>query len=82
MDAVSQRITADQIIAALDKLSQDELEEVSQRALAVQAGRRAPHLPAAESALLEKASQGMPAQMRSRFRDLQRKRDLGSISDS
>lgn len=82
MDAVSERMTAEQIIAALDKLSLPELEQVFEHALAVQAERRAPRLGSEESALLARVNEGLPHDLRLRLVALRKKREDASISDA
>jgi hypothetical protein len=75
-------MTAEQIIAAMDGLSLPELERVFNHALAVQAERKAPHLPLAESDLLARINRGIPQELRARRSFLQRRREDGSISDA
>jgi len=82
MSTTSGQMNAEQIIAAMDNLSLPELEEVFNHALAIQAERKAPHLPLAESELLARINQGMPQELRARRSLLQRKREDGSISDA
>ena len=75
-------MTTEQIIAALDKLSLPELQEVFQHTLEVRAERKGPHLPREESALLVRVNQGLPHDLRTRLSALRSKRENDSISDA
>ena len=79
MRAESEQISAEEIIASLDRLSLNDLEQVFDRVLAAQAERRAPHLPSDESALLERINEGLPEALRARLLLLRSKREDGSI---
>jgi len=71
-----------QIISAVSHLSLPELEQVFDHVLALQAERKAAHLPAVESALLARINQGLPAALRERLACLRAKREDESITDA
>ncbi len=82
METSSGQLSTEQIIAAVTHLSLPELEQVFDRVLALQAERKATHLPAAESALLLRINHRMPPDLRERITALRAKRAAELISDS
>jgi hypothetical protein len=82
MTTPSSPLSTEQIISAVSHLSLPELEQVFDHVLALQAARKAAHLSAAESALLARVNQGLPAALRERLADLRAKREAESITDA
>ena len=82
MKTPSSQLSTEQIISAVSHLSLPELEQVFDRVLALQAERKAAHLSAAESALLARINQGLPAALRERIAYLKARREDESITDA
>jgi hypothetical protein len=82
MTAPSSPLSTEQIISAVSHLSLPELEQVFDHMLALQAAHKAAHLSAAESALLTRVNQGLPAALRERLTCLRAKREEESITDA
>lgn len=82
METSSNQLSTEQIMAAVAHLSLPELRQVFDRVLALQAERKAAHLPADESALLLRVNHGLPLEIRRRIAALRAMRDEESISDS
>jgi iron-sulfur cluster repair protein YtfE (RIC family) len=82
METSSGQLSTAQIISAVSRLSLPELEHVFDHVLALQAERKAAHLSAAESALLPRINQGLPAALRERIAILRAKREEESITDT
>ena len=78
---MASNLSTDQILSAMEQLSPAELEKLVPRVIALGAARRAPHLDPKESALLERVSEALPAELMARLRDLQEKRDTNSLSE-
>jgi hypothetical protein len=82
MTTPSSPLSTEQIFSAVSHLSLAELEQVFEHVLALQAERKAAHLSAAESALLVRVNQGLPAALRERMACLRAKREEESITDA
>jgi hypothetical protein len=82
MKTPSSPLSTEQIISAVSHLSLPELEQVFNHMLALQAAHKAAHLSAAESALLPRVNQGLPAALRERLACLRAKREDESITDA
>ena len=80
METTPGSLSADEIIAAVDGLSQRELERVYDHVLATQAGRRASHLSGEESSLLARINEGPPPDLGERLSLLRARREDGSIT--
>ena len=76
------QLSTAQILSAVSHLSLPELEQVFDHVLALQAARKAAHLSAAESALLARINQGLPAGLRERIACLRDQREDESITDA
>ena len=81
MGTPSGRLSAEDIISAVAELSLREIEEVFEHVLALQAERKASHLPTAESELLVRVNAGLPADLAERLATLRTKREDGTITD-
>jgi len=82
MDVTQSQLSSEQILAAVSHLSLAELEQVFASVLALQAQRKAAHLSAAESALLVRINQGLPAELRERITLLKARREEETITDA
>jgi hypothetical protein len=82
METPARQLSTEQIISAVLHLSLPELEQVLDHVLALQAERKAAHLSAAESVLLDRINQGLPAALRERIACLRAKREDESITDA
>jgi hypothetical protein len=82
METSSSQLSTEQILSAVSHLSLPELEQVFDHVLALQAERKAAHVSTAESALLARIHQGLPAALRERIACLRARRDDGSIADA
>lgn len=81
MGTPSGRLSTEDIISAVAELSLPEIEEVFEHVLALQAERKASHLPAAESELLVRINAGLPEDLVKRLVALRSKREDGTITD-
>ena len=72
---MQQILSPQQIISALQTMPLAELEQTVDQALKVQAARRAPHISADESDLLEIVARRLPEGETTRMHELQRLRD-------
>lgn len=68
------QMSSEELLNAVRKLSLSELEKFVSQVIALQAQRRAPSLPKAESELLLKINQGIPGDVQKRYKDLIAKR--------
>ena len=82
MKTPARQLSTEQILSAVSHLSLPELEQVFDHVLALQAARKAAHLSAAESALLARINQGLPAALRERIACLRDKREDETITDA
>lgn len=81
MEMLENQPSADQIFAAIEQLPLPEIERLTDRVLALKAARRAPHLNADETSLLQRINQGLPDELRKRLNTLREKREASSIND-
>jgi len=77
---MKKKLSSDELLKAADKLSASELEKFVSQVITLQARRRAPCLPQAESELLLKINQGIPAGLQKRYNQLIAKRRAESLS--
>ena len=78
---VSKPTSLDDLLNAASQLSLSELEKLVSRVIALQAQRRAPSLPKAESELLLKINQGIPNDLQKKYTELVAKRRTNTISN-
>lgn len=69
---VTSRVEIDfeEVLQGMARLQMQDLERFVDRVIALQAQRRAPSLSRRETELLQKINQGLPAQMRQRYEEL------------
>jgi hypothetical protein len=82
VETSSDQLSTEQIISAVAHLSLPDLEQVFDYVLALQAKRKATHLSATESILLDRINKGLPSELRERFALLKSKREEESITDA
>src|SRR5574341_306968 len=72
---VTSRIEIDfeEVLQGLARLQIQDLERLVDQILSLQAQRRAPSLPKHETELLQKINQGLPAEVRKRYEELNAK---------
>jgi hypothetical protein len=63
-------------------MSPAELERFVGQVIAIQAERRAPHLPMTESELFEAINRSFPSELKSRIGELSEKRDADAITET
>lgn len=63
-------VDVDEVLNSIAQLKTNELEDFADRVMALRARRRAPSLPKAETELLQKINQGLPADERQRYEQL------------
>ncbi len=71
---MKKKLSSDELLKAADKLSASELEKFVSRVITLQAQRRVPSLPQAESELLLKINQGISPALQKRYNELAAKR--------
>ena len=72
----------DELLKAVDSLSEPDLDNLVQRALFVRASRKTNVLTAAETDLLLEINQGIPAQLHDRYEVLLEKRDDETLTEA
>jgi len=77
---INEQISSEELLNAAGKLSASELEKFVSQVITLQARRRAPCLPQAESELFLKINQGIPAGLQKRYNQLIAKRRAESLS--
>jgi hypothetical protein len=77
---VEARLSSDDLLKAVGQLSLPELEQFTWQTLAIQAQRRAPHLPQTESELLLKINRGVPPDVQKRYEELIAKRRAEALT--
>jgi hypothetical protein len=77
---VTSEVSFDQLLHGVEQLSDGDLEKLNAHVLAVQAQRRAPHLPEKEAALLLTINQGLTQEEQARFDQLTTKRQAEMLS--
>lgn len=75
-------MNVDELLKAVDDLSEADLEHLVERALFVRARRKAPILSAEETALLLEINQGVPSELHDRYQVLLEKRDDDALTDA
>lgn len=70
----------DELLKAVEQLSQPELEQFVSQVITLQARRRAPVLPSAESELLMKINEGLPEEVYKRYDKLAIKCRKGTLT--
>ena len=68
-------MSVDELLKAVDELSEPDLEDVLDRVLWLRARRKAPVLPPGETQLLLEINQGIPPELLQRYQVLREKRD-------
>lgn len=63
-------IDFEEVFRGIARLQMQDLERFVDRAIALQAQRRAPSLPKHETELLQKINQGLPVEVRKRYEEL------------
>ena len=71
----------DQLLQGVARLGSGELEQFTDRVLALRAHRRAPSLPRREAELLQLINRGVPAEVRQRYDALNDKLHAETITD-
>ena len=66
-------IDIDEVLKSVAQLESDDLEQVVNKLIALQAQRRAASLSPAETDLLQQINQGLPSTIRTRYRELHAK---------
>lgn len=69
-----------ELLQAVEQLSQPDLEQLMFRVMNLQAGRKISHLSAKETDLLVKINQGLPLETQTRFDMLVARRQTGQIT--
>ena len=80
MIIVEAHLTSEEIIRDDEQLDASELERFIATAIALQARRRAPSLPRAESELLAQINQGIPAPVQRRYAELIARRQMERLT--
>ena len=75
-------MSVDELLKAVDSLSEPDLDNLVQRALFVRASRKTNVLTAAETDLLLEINQGVPAQVHDRYEVLLEKRDDETLTEA
>jgi hypothetical protein len=71
---VEAQVPTDELLKAVGRLSQPDLEQFVFQVIALRAKRQAPGLPHAESELLLKINEGIPSDIQKRYNELIAKR--------
>jgi hypothetical protein len=80
MTTIPIEVSTEQLLRAVDRLPQHELETFVAQVVALRAQRAAPHLTQGETALLLQINAGLPADMQHRFDALVAKRQTETIT--
>jgi hypothetical protein len=80
MTTIPIEVSTEQLLRAVDRLPQDELETFVAQVIALRAQRAAPHLTQEETALLLQINAGLPAGVQQRFDELVAKRQSETIT--
>jgi hypothetical protein len=75
-------MNVDELLKAVDDLSEADLEHLVERALFVRAKRKATVLSSEETALLLEINQGVPSDLLDRYQVLLEKRDDDALTDA
>ena len=76
---VKAQLSIGELLKAVERLSQPELEEFVSQAITLRAKRRAPSLPRNEAELLLKINQGIPLEVHERYEELIEKQEADSL---
>lgn len=82
MSAATQNLSSNQILEAVKKLPNNELDNLVSKVLVFQAKRRAPNLPAAETRLLKNIYQKFSAEKLARLKELREKKQIQDLNES
>jgi hypothetical protein len=77
---VQTELSFDELLKAVKQLSASDLEQLMSQVIALQAQRKASSLPKAETDLLLKINQGLPADRQQRFNELVAKRQAETLT--
>jgi hypothetical protein len=77
---VEAQLSVDELLKAVEQLSQPDLEAFVQQVLRLQAKRRWPSLPEAETGLLMEINSGLPSEQQQRYDELASKRKSESLT--
>jgi hypothetical protein len=77
---VQTELSFDELLKAVKQLSLSDLEQLMSQVIALQAQRKASSLPKAETDLLLKINQGLPAHSQQRFNELVAKRQAETLT--
>jgi hypothetical protein len=80
MTTIPIEVSTEQLLRAVDRLPQDELETFVGQVIALRAQRAAPHLSQEETTLLIQINAGLPAGVQQRFEELIAKRQSETIT--
>jgi len=79
---VEVQLSSAELLRSAEQLNPQELEEFVARLLALQAERKAPRLPRAETELLEIINRATPAEAQHRFDELNHKRRSAGLTEA
>ena len=79
---VEVQLSSAELLRSAEQLNPQELEEFVAHLLALQAERKAPRLPRAETELLEIINRATPAEAQRRFDELNRKRRSEGLTEA
>ena len=77
---VEAQVPTDELLKAVGRLSQPDLEQFVFQVIALRAQRQAPGLPRAESELLLKINEGVPPDIQTRYNELIAKRQAETLT--
>lgn len=80
MPIIQAQLTTDELLKAVEQLSQSELDKFVFQVIGVQAQRKAPSLPQVEAELLLKINQGVPPEVQKRYEELIAKRQAETLA--
>lgn len=74
-------MSLDELLAAANQLSENDLDRLLQEVAALRAQRRAYVLPASEAQLLNKINQGIPTELRTQYQTLRVKLEAETLTE-
>ncbi|MCI0477437.1 MAG: hypothetical protein L0Y55_14420 [Anaerolineales bacterium] len=77
---VEAQVPTDELLKAVGRLSQPDLEQFVSQVITLRAQRQAPGLPRAESELLLKINEGVPPDLQARYNELIAKRQAEALT--
>jgi len=80
MIQVEAHLTPGQLLKAVEKMPQEDLDRFVEQVVVLRANQRAPRLSLAESELLEKINQGLTAQDQQQYDELVAKRENADLA--